>query len=834
MSRTYLLLATTMFTVCAAGGAYAQDPVAERLSTVTVDDERPAARRYRFGDPVDSGTSVIDEAAIAADTPGSGDVNQLLKALPTAQFSLDERSATREDLQDIRPEQISISGGRPYDNLFLIDGIGVNSQLDTSDTTPFDFNEVAGATPQTIWLDSGLIGAISVRDSNVSARFGGFTGGVVEVETRDPSRGFGMTATYSATSTDLTSFKLSDASSDRLAGDLPPEPDYDKQRWGLSLDLPISDRLRLLAGYNHSSSEVVYQRSANYGGGLFGQSSTSENYLLKANANLPAGVTLDAQVAYSPYESEASNANGINNLIVSNGGGLVGSVRLEGDIGGGEWSLKAGYASSRTDRDSPENNFSRPSAAPSVNYCSSTNCTEGGFGSIRQRQDSFTLSGDYEAPLWNGDMSFGFDFQRVEAQKRRLQTNRAYQTSSVATGSLGPNVVCESASDPACVTGEYALTRYQEYRAYDARADVADIGLWGEYRLLAGGFDVRAGLRFGYESFLGHSTWSPRISVAHDLPFGMTGTVGLNRYYGRSFLGYAIREQYPDNYTYQRTARVSGAQRIFSENWTLSSTSRGTRYSDADLKTPYSDELTLALSGQLFGGEWRARGILREGRDEFARSSSERLVYNPETGGTSTFTSYTVTNEGETAYQGLSLEYLRDFGRHTLSLSTNLSKTTTNAENYFETSDDDLFDSEQVFYQGQVISLLDILRENQRLDFASPFIVNASLSSSWWGGRLQTTLNGRFRDGFEQIGDTGTTQLVEGVRYDVWDVLEYDPSVTFNLNASLDIARAGLGSATLDLRVDNVFDTIPNNNSVSVAQPYQLGRVMWVGLKVRY
>ena len=209
-------------------------------------------------------------------------------------------------------------------------------------------------------------------------------------------------------------------------------------------------------------------------------------------------------------------------------------------------------------------------------------------------------------------------------------------------------------------------------------------------------------------------------------------------------------------------------------------------------------------------------------------------MYNPETGGTSTFTSYTVTNEGETSYQGLSLEYLRDFGRHTLSLSTNLSKTTSNAENYFETSDDDLFDSEQVFYQGQVVSLLDILRENQRLDFASPFIVNASLSSSWWGGRLQTTLNGRFRDGFEQIGDTGATQLVEGVRYDVWDVLEYDPSVTFNLNASLDIARAGLGSATLDLRVDNVFDTIPNNNSVSVAQPYQLGRVMWVGLKVRY
>lgn len=91
-------------------------------------------------------------------------------------------------------------------------------------------------------------------------------------------------------------------------------------------------------------------------------------------------------------------------------------------------------------------------------------------------------------------MSLGFDLQQVEAQKRRLQTNRAYQTASVATGSLGPNVVCASANDVACVNGEYALTRYQEYRAYDAQANVTDIGLWAEYRRLTGGFDIRAGL----------------------------------------------------------------------------------------------------------------------------------------------------------------------------------------------------------------------------------------------------------------------------------------------------------------------------------------------------
>lgn len=836
MSRAFLLLSTSLvaFSWSSAVSAQQAPGVTERLTTVTVEGEARAVKPYRFADPLDSGTSTFDPEAVEANTPGSGDVNQLLKALPTAQFSLTERLATREDLQDIRPEQTSISGGRPYDNLFTIDGVAANSLLDTTNDNPFDFNEVSGGSPQTVWLDSSLVGSLIVRDSNVSAEFGGFTGGVVEIKTREPRRAFGMTATGSVTDTAMTSFKLSDGSRDRLAGDLPPEPEYEKVRWGASVDLPVTDWLSVLIGYNRSTSSVVYQKAATYGGGLFGLDSRSDNYLVKAQGDLPAGMKLGGQISFSPYESQSANANGINNLIVSKGGGLASSLDLSGSRGAADWSLHANYSASNTDRDSPENNFSRPSAAASVDYCAATNCTEGGFGSIRQRQNTLALKGDWSQPLRGGDVRLGFDLSRVEAQKQRLQTNRAYQTATVATGSLGPNVVCASATDPSCVTGDYALTRYQEYRAYDARVDLSSVTLWAEQTMLLRGFDVRLGLRYDHESFLDNHTLSPRLSISHGLPWGFTGILGVNRYYGRSFLGYAIREQYPDGYTYGRTAQVSGAKRIWSENWTLSSTSRATRYSGGDLNTPYSDELTLALSGRVLGGELRLRGVLREGRDEFARSASQRLSYDPVTGGTSLYTSYTVTNSGETDYQGGSLEYVRDFGRHTLSLSTNLSKTRSNAENYLETADDDLFGQTMVVYEGQVVSLLDVLDENQRLDFAAPFIANSSLNSVWWNDRIKTSVNARFRTGFEQIDETGETALIDGVRYDVYGVVEYDASITLNANASIDVFSGKTGSATLDVRVDNLLDAVPNNNSVSISQPYQLGRVVWVGLKYRY
>jgi hypothetical protein len=830
MSPRALILATTALTLLAPVAAWAQSQDPEVLPTITVEDDNRAARPLRLGDTIDTGTTSIDRDAVEVNTPGSGDVNQLLKAIPTAQFALNERSAAREDLQDIRPENISISGGRIYDNLFVIDGIGVNSLLDTTNDNPFDFNETAGGQAQTVWVDYELVGALTVRDSNVSARYGSFTGGVVEIETRDPRRAFGMSAHVSGTNTDLTSFQLSDGSAAALGANRPPEPEYDKLRWGLSVDMPLGP-VGLLAAYNRSESEVVYQRGANYGSTLFGQRSVSDNYLLKAATELPQGVDLTAQVTYSPYESEAANANGFNNQIVSNGGGLVSSLGLSGTRGDGEWSLKASFSRSNTDRDAPDNNYSRPSAAPSVNFCASTNCTEGGFGSIRQRQETISFSGDYQLPLAVGELAMGFDLQWTDAQKARLRDNYAYQQGSqTGNPSVSPLTLCEGGDDDTCVTGEYALMQRQIYRAYDAQVDITSMGQWIEWRGAVRGFEVRGGLRWDYESFLDNHNFSPRLSVARELPFGVTATLGLNRYYGRSFLGYAIRERYPDNFTERRNARLIGGRRVFGPNdWFLSNTSRSTRYSDADLNTPYSDEVTLALTGGLFGGEYRVKGVLREGRDEFSRSTSERLTYNPVTGGTSTFTSYTVTNEGETSYRGVSLEYLRDFGPHSAFVSTSFSETKTNAENYFETSDDDLFGSTFVVYEGQVVSLLDVLAENQRLDFASPFILNAGVNSSWLDGRLRTSLSARFRDGFDQIEDTGVNEVVGGQRYDVYGIVEFDPSVTANLNVQFDV-----GPATLDVRVDNVFDTIPNNNSTAVSQPYQLGRTAWLGLKVRY
>src|SRR5690606_35061470 len=221
------------------------------------------------------------------------------KALPTVQFSSTQGRATRANLQDLRPESISISGGSIYENQFILDGIGSNSRLDVEDpSSPNEINTIAAGTAQTLWVDSSLVGEITVRDSNISAQYGQFTGGVVEIDTRDPARVFGGQIHYGATTSSMASYRMSDFARSDLAGAPPPlTPEFEKERYGISVDLPVSERLRLLAAYNRATSEVT-----NFPGNRYQAHPErhlrrlSETFLLKGVYDLSGDLSLTGQL----------------------------------------------------------------------------------------------------------------------------------------------------------------------------------------------------------------------------------------------------------------------------------------------------------------------------------------------------------------------------------------------------------------------------------------------------------------------------------------------------------------------------------------------------------
>lgn len=847
--RTSILLTSSAIALGAAlvcpATALAQDAP---IPTVVVETDAEVAPVQRFGETIDSGTTTISRGSIDARAPGSGDVNEILRALPTVQFSSVQGRADRDTLQDLRPENLSISGGSIYENLFTLDGVSVNSRLDVSATNPQNFIEGnAAASAQTVWVDSSLVDSLTLRDSNVSARYSQFTGGVLEIRTRAPGRVFAVETYYGETSPDLAEFVVSDRANDALGGVLPPQPDYEKSRYGVTVDMPFGDRVRTLLAYNLSEATVTNYRGANWVQyGSYGLTSRNETVMLKADADLAQDLLLTSQFVWSPYESRFSHANGIDNYTTLNGGGFTGKVGLEGARGDAAWTLELSHAFSNNDRDSdrPGTVNVSTSGGSGIDWCSGSSCSLGGPGILNQSQSETALEGVWEQPLAGGILSAGFRFAQIEGEKgqpysaafRHVGTT-AYPT---VPNEVNPNTVCADPAEEAagtCVTGRYALAQRNDTTAFHTKVDLTSSGVWAEYETELAGFQVRGGLRYDHESFLGNHDFAPRLSISRDLGWGLNLTVGANRYFGRSFLGYALRENYPGNRIYQRRPTIVGTQRIWSNNWYLSSHSETARYSNADLSTPYSDELTAVLSGVVpfVGGEFRLKGITRDGEDQFAMSRATTEVYDRETGGTSTRQVYTITNDGSTRYEGLSLEYLRQLGPdHAITLSANRSHTSSTNISYFDLADETEYEGALVYFRGEVLPRLQVTANNQLEDYASPTTVNADWSARWFDGRSRTNVNVYWRDGFERIEDTLANIMVGGVRYDVFDTVAYDDAISSNLSASLELTRSSWGTAVLDVRVENLFNRVMDQDYASTTQPYQLGRNVWVSLKYQY
>ncbi len=112
-----------------------------------------------------------------------GGLEGVLKLVPGIQFGEDSEGV--DGLTDLKPESISISGGRFYENQFVVDGLGNSNRLDpASDSDGFGIDDIGGHE-QALFLDADLIGELKVYDSNVPAAYGGFTGGgVVDATTR--------------------------------------------------------------------------------------------------------------------------------------------------------------------------------------------------------------------------------------------------------------------------------------------------------------------------------------------------------------------------------------------------------------------------------------------------------------------------------------------------------------------------------------------------------------------------------------------------------------------------------------------------------------------------
>jgi len=125
----------------------------------------------------------MDRTFIENTPKNNGDINELIALLPGVQVSEDAYGI--DSLQEIKAQEISISGGPAWQTGFFIDGMNYNSRQDpaSGSRNSSNVNDVQGGV-QTMNVNSQSVESITVYDNNIPAEYGNFSGGVVDVETR--------------------------------------------------------------------------------------------------------------------------------------------------------------------------------------------------------------------------------------------------------------------------------------------------------------------------------------------------------------------------------------------------------------------------------------------------------------------------------------------------------------------------------------------------------------------------------------------------------------------------------------------------------------------------
>ncbi len=332
-------------------------------------------------------------------------------------------------------------------------------------------------------------------------------------------------------------------------------------------------------------------------------------------------------------------------------------------------------------------------------------------------------------------------------------------------------------------------------------------------------FELRAGARLTYDDYMQNLDLAPR-AVATWKPFeDLSFSIGANRYYNAQSLAFAIRDQQPRGQSFIRVR--SGA--TVGSTWTPAAITGNYTNTASDLETPYTDEISLNLSGvePLFDGEWRLRLLDRQSKDQFA---SEAV-------GQSRF----LTNNGSGAYQSFTAEYSKNLELQSASgldeavfnASITWSRSEVSNTSYFETD----FEDEYVWYKNQSYTLGGFNVVTGNLDI--PLRSQVGISTKWLDNRLTVDLNGNYNFGYTGVKNTDDTIVVNGITHEIYEDFEFDPTLTVDLAGSYKVYEEDDRGMSVNFKVNNLFNNI-GNATASVNNPWIIGRTIWIGARAEF
>lgn len=647
----------------------------------------------------------------------------------------------------------------------MIDGTDVTNGINPGDaediTTPSLTGVVGGSSAQGYYVDTDLLGEVQVHDSNIPARYSGFTGGVIDARLKKYGGTDSARIRYGLQRDEWESFHVDPDSltaSDYYNRTYTPE--YRKESYDLSLEQGLSDDLGLTLGMSHRTSRYVqtYENGADELIDTWYDESI-DNLLGRIDTRLGSyDVGLSFRYANRNYEGVTSpNYDGFYQYDHE---GYGATLELERQVNAGELSLRFALDRLGDQMDGEYDDFYYHESYEG----SGTSRYSGGFGDMEQSQTTFSFEPELAlAPLTWGDavnhITLGAAIKHVDSRYERPSDVTYWKYDCVSdNGSSG--CVDQDGDGSSDEDDEYLHYRWV-YQAGSVEAQYTDMGLYGENRVEIGNWTLTPGVRLDWNEYMDNLDLAPRLA-AQWRPGGSDSTqisAGLNRYYSRNFLRYQINDSvygWRESYTYDSSGNLTSVKTYENRN------------SASDLDTPYSDEATLAWVQRLGPFSTKLQWVNREKHQGIRRQTDDDGDYYYDNGAESRVNDYTLEITG---MDPLHIGQTRT--DYTLALSYKERSGEDNNVSY-----DDLLDDDEVYYQGEIIDESELPAWDYNIPFKLTFRTRTEIPA-WhlnWSNLVEWNQGGTVA---EDSGDT-YTDPDSGIDYDLYEDVEFDSLVTLD------------------------------------------------------
>ncbi|MFV9473865.1 TonB-dependent receptor plug domain-containing protein [Advenella sp. RU8] len=788
----------------------------------------------------------------------NGTITDLLRSNTNVVFSDTADSASGAG--EIAPDRVSFHGEKFYNNNFMLDGMSNNDIMNPGGNAYDITNSVNEANPQTLRIVPGhpesfhvnanLLEELNVYDSNVPAKYGDFTGGVVEAKLKDPdTQKSSGSIGFRTTRSDWTHFipDEEDIYGDDESADNPNQPKFTKKIYDVTLNQPLSDRSALMFSYNRTESEIPEVHP-----GLqdmhYKEQRRTETLMVKWLNQIDLNNKITASVMYSPHSGSYWYNNVKDGEYEIKGGGWRASLNWDSLRSWGNIKSTLSYSKNTNTIDYKGGNdlwswnVSNDQVAEHFNWCSRPigkvdsmkDCSwayEGGIGHLENESKIWTLKQDYELnPLRLGNtvhhLEFGWHVDIGEAKAKRPKDTNLYTANKISNT---PDCLY-------CLPGILYATNLAYYPAHNSKARNNSYSIYVQDRIKMGRLELTPGIRIKHDDFLKDTTFAPRLAFNFDL-YGDNQTNvfgGVNRYYAGSMLSYALRSNMPKNLIYTGRKETQEWSDIIPRI-----ASNSANWNTLELKTPYSDEINLGLSHNWNNSRWLLKWVHRKSRDQFTMQS-----YEDENG----YDVYYMTNDGcgKSNTFSLSVSNLAPYQWGALQLGytfgARFSKYSSNSNTYEdEALDADGF-NERYLYDGKMY--------NNRADippmnFSQPWNMFLEINTDVPDWNLNWTHRLNYTAGYTSYKQTyfnrcqSSTQSAACGDYNgrVYDFVEreYKKALTLDWRINWKVPVRSNQHINLSLDVLNVFNTkvgslaaYSQNGTNTTASGYKTGRQFWL------